>query len=74
MNMNSVRGKWALITGTTSGFGKATADLLAKEGCNLIITGRRAEKLEALTNILKEKYNVQVLSYGFDVRDLNMCV
>ena len=72
--MNSVRGKWALITGTTSGFGKATADLLAKEGCNLIITGRRVEKLEALTNILKEKYNVQVISYSFDVRDLNMCV
>jgi NADP-dependent 3-hydroxy acid dehydrogenase YdfG len=72
--MNSVRGKWALITGATSGFGKATADLLAKEGCNLIITGRRAEKLEAATNVLKEKYNVNVLSYLFDVRELNLCV
>ncbi len=72
--MNSIRGKWALITGATSGFGKATADLFAKEGCNLIITGRRAEKLEAATNILKEKYGVSVLSYCFDVRDLNQCI
>jgi 3-hydroxy acid dehydrogenase / malonic semialdehyde reductase len=72
--MSSIRGKWALITGATSGFGKATADLLAKNGCNVIITARTAEKLEAFSNILKEKYNVHVLSYCFDVRHLNMCV
>src|ERR1035441_10633220 len=72
--METLRGKWALITGATSGFGKATADLLAKNGCNLVITGRRTEKLEALTNILKEKYGVHVLPYCFDVRDLNKCV
>jgi len=30
--MNSIRGKWALITGATSGFGKATAELFAKSG------------------------------------------
>jgi len=72
--MSSIRGKWALITGATSGFGKATADLLAKNGCNMIITGRTAEKLEALTNILTEKYGVHALSYCFDVRQLNMCV
>jgi 3-hydroxy acid dehydrogenase / malonic semialdehyde reductase len=72
--MNSIRGKWALITGATSGFGKATADLLASHGCNVIITGRRAEKLEALTHILQEKYGVHTLPYCFDVRDLNQCV
>lgn len=72
--MNSVRGKWALITGTTSGIGKATADLLAKNGCNLLITGRRTEKLEALEHILREKYDVKVISYCFDVRDLKSCV
>ncbi|MCW5909085.1 MAG: SDR family NAD(P)-dependent oxidoreductase [Chitinophagales bacterium] len=72
--MNPIRGKWALVTGATSGFGKAIADLFAKNGCNVIITGRRAERLEALEHILREKYGVQVLSYCFDVRDLNQCV
>lgn len=72
--MNSIRGKWALITGATSGFGKATADLFAKNGCNVIITGRRSEKLEALKHILEEKYGVKILSYCFDVRELNKCV
>src|SRR5579862_8820947 len=72
--MNSIRGKWALITGATSGFGKATAELLAKNGCNLIITGRRTERLEVLSNLLEEKYGVHILFYAFDVRALNQCV
>ena len=71
---NSVRGKWALITGATSGFGHATAERLAAEGCNVIITGRRTEKLDAFHHILKEKFHVQVLAYNFDVRQLNKCV
>lgn len=72
--MNSIRGKWALITGTTSGFGKAIADTFAQNGCNIIMVARRAEKLEALEHVLKEKYGVQVLSYCFDVRNLNQCI
>lgn len=71
---NSVRGKWALITGATSGFGHATSERMALEGCNVIITGRRKEKLDAFHHILQEKYHVQVLSYSFDVRELNKCV
>ncbi len=72
--MNSIRGKWALITGATSGFGKAIADLFAKNGCNVIITGRRNDRLEPFHHILQEKYGVQVLSYCFDVTKLNQCV
>ena len=72
--MNLVRGKWALITGATSGFGKATAYLLAENGCNVIVTGRRNEKLETIKNILEEKYGVKVLAYSFDVRNMNQCV
>jgi 3-hydroxy acid dehydrogenase/malonic semialdehyde reductase len=71
--INSITAKWALITGATSGFGKAIADLFASKGCNVIITGRRAERLEAFSNLLKEKYNVQVLPYNFDVRELDKC-
>jgi 3-hydroxy acid dehydrogenase / malonic semialdehyde reductase len=72
--MNSIRGKWALITGATSGFGKATADLFARSGCNLILTGRRKEKLEALHHILEEKYGIKVIPYCFDVRQITMCI
>lgn len=71
---NPISGKWALITGATSGFGKAIAEQFARHGCNVIITGRRAEKLEAAEHILREKYNVHVLSYCFDVRDVNQCI
>lgn len=61
--------KIVLITGATSGFGKATAKLFAKKGNHLIITGRRADRLEKLTNKLIDKYNVRVLPLCFDVRD-----
>lgn len=61
--------KIVLITGATSGFGKASAKLFAKKGNHLIITGRRADRLEKLTNKLIDKYNVRVLPLCFDVRD-----
>jgi NADP-dependent 3-hydroxy acid dehydrogenase YdfG len=63
-----MKDKWVLITGATSGIGRACAEEFAKQGANLILTGRRAERLEAAQNILKEKYNVKVLTYNFDVR------
>ena len=40
--------KTVLVTGATSGIGKATATLFAKRGYNLIITGRREKKLHDL--------------------------
>ncbi|PLW99298.1 MAG: NAD(P)-dependent oxidoreductase [Marinilabiliales bacterium] len=61
--------KTALITGATAGFGKATAERFAKEGFNLIITGRRKERLEELAQTLKNKYNTESVCLGFDVRD-----
>jgi len=45
--------KTILITGATSGFGKATAELLAKEGCRLILVARNKENLEKLKSELK---------------------
>lgn len=64
---NTVMTKTALITGATSGIGKATAIVFAKEGINLIICGRRREALEKLRDELKVKVHVHCLS--FDIRN-----
>jgi NADP-dependent 3-hydroxy acid dehydrogenase YdfG len=57
-----------LITGATSGFGKAMAEKFAAEGHNLIITGRRADRLETLATELKNQFTVQVVTKVFDVQ------
>lgn len=57
------------VTGATSGFGRAIAELFASQHWNVIITGRRKERLETLKSELEEKYSVQILPLCFDVRD-----
>ncbi|MDB9720297.1 SDR family NAD(P)-dependent oxidoreductase [Winogradskyella sp.] len=59
--------KTALITGATSGIGRATANEFAKHGINLIVCGRRQERLENLKNELSKLVNVYTLN--FDVSD-----
>ena len=58
----------AFITGASAGFGKATAELFAQNGWDVVITGRRKTRLELLERQLKEKYHVDVLTLSFDVR------
>jgi len=63
--------KIALITGATSGIGKAASVTLAKEGFDLIITGRRVALLTELSKKLEKEYSVRVLPLSFDVRELS---
>lgn len=58
-----------LITGATSGIGRASAMRLAKEGFRLILTGRRAVTLKKLTTYLESKYSSDCISIPVDVRD-----
>jgi 3-hydroxy acid dehydrogenase/malonic semialdehyde reductase len=59
----------ALITGATSGIGKASALRLASESYDIIITGRRKDRLEELSEMIRTEHNVDVLSLNFDVRN-----
>ena len=61
--------KIALITGATSGIGRAISLIMAKEGYDIIATGRRASLLSDLAKELEAKFKVRVLPLGFDVRD-----
>jgi hypothetical protein len=61
--------KIILITGATSGFGKAIAEVFAAANWNCIITGRRAEKLNSFAKELEIKYPIKVLPLAFDVQD-----
>lgn len=60
--------KTILITGATAGFGMATAVRFAKNGYNIIITGRRKERLDKLEKDLLSYGKIKVLSLNFDVR------
>ena len=59
----------AIITGATAGFGRATAETLARNEFDVVITGRRAEKLESLEEEIRSKTGADVLSLTFDIRD-----
>ena len=61
--------KIALITGATAGIGEACANLFAREKYDLILTGRRLDRLEKLAAKLHKKYDVEVAIGNFDVRN-----
>lgn len=60
--------KIVLITGATSGIGLSCAKIFAKSKFDLIITGRREERLKKLQSELTDKYGVNVKYLSFDIR------
>ena len=57
------------ITGATAGFGEAAAYKFAANGYDLILNGRRTDRLQTLADTLEKKYNVAVLQLPFDVQE-----
>lgn len=61
--------KTVLITGATSGIGEACATLFAQQGFNLLLIGRRVERLEESAKKLQDQYAIKVKTIAVDVRD-----
>jgi 3-hydroxy acid dehydrogenase / malonic semialdehyde reductase len=61
--------KTILVTGATSGFGKSIAEKFAEGGWNIIITGRRKDRLENIATDLQSRFNTAVLPLSFDVQE-----
>lgn len=64
-----IMNKTVLVTGATSGFGKAIAQIFAGNGYNVCITGRRAERLSELKRDLEKEHGIKVTVLEFDVRN-----
>ena len=60
--------KIALITGATAGIGYETALILAQNNYNLILTGRREERLDAIKQQIESDFGCEVLTLNFDIR------
>jgi NADP-dependent 3-hydroxy acid dehydrogenase YdfG len=74
ISTHRLQNKWVVITGATAGIGKSCAEAFAEAGANLIITGRRVERLKDLQSSLIKDHSVQVEIYSFDVRDRQACI
>ncbi|MGA2901966.1 MAG: SDR family NAD(P)-dependent oxidoreductase, partial [Candidatus Acidiferrales bacterium] len=60
-------GKWALITGASAGIGLEFAKLLAAGGANLVLTARRADRLQKIASELSAQYRVKVEIFSADL-------
>jgi len=67
--MKNLKGKTVFITGATSGIGKSAAYNFAEHGANLILAGRRADRLEEISKDLINKYSVKVNTIVMDVQN-----
>ena len=64
-----LRGRKALVTGASKGIGRACAEVLAEEGCDVVLVSRTAADLEAAQAAIIAKHNVAVSFYPLDLSD-----
>src|SRR5918992_1564158 len=64
-----LRGRRAVVGGATSGLGRASAEALAAEGCELLIWSRRADALAATADELRAAHGVQVEHVAADAAE-----
>lgn len=69
--MNSLKDKNVLITGASSGIGKSCAYKFAESGANLILSARRKERLDELSQKLKTEFNISALVLDFNIKSHN---
>ncbi len=67
--MQSLKNKIVLITGASSGIGKACAEQFAQLGANLILTARRLDRIQALADTLIHAHQIKALAIQLDVRN-----
>jgi hypothetical protein len=65
--MEHWRGKWALVTGASSGIGWALAQQLAAKGAKLLLTARRADRLKQLADEVTTRYKVETQIFAADL-------
>lgn len=66
--MNQLKGKAAVVTGASSGIGRASACALASEGCDLVLVARRTDRLQEVKEKCERDYGVKVICCPGDVR------
>jgi short-subunit dehydrogenase len=71
MNTNTIAQRWALITGASAGIGSAMARELAARGTNVILTARRADRLEALARELTQRHSTRCECIAADLAAVN---
>ena len=71
--MMNIRGLWALVSGASSGLGVDFSELLAQKGVNLVITARRADRLEELAAKLRDTHGIEVRVIPADLSDVTAC-
>ncbi len=62
-------GKIVLVTGASSGIGRACAEAFAARGCRLLLAARRQDRLDELASTLKDRFGAEVRGMAIDVRD-----